>query len=291
MRSSALIAAALAAAAQAAPYVLTVTDVVDVYTTVTEGGQQTAVTDVAPVDNNSKWGWNGNGWSSSSQAPAAPAPTTTSTTEAPAPTTTETPTSTAAASTAAASSGSYGAPNGDTYAQRVLTHHNIHRANNSAGTVTWDNNLAEIALEIANSCNYAHNTTAGGGNYGQNIAAGAPADNITSVISDLFYNGEILNYAGLYGQATPDNINDETAFDGWGHYTQIVWKGTNSVGCATVDCTGQGNGPQGLGSVGASVPPYFTVCNYGPPGNYLGEFADNVGEPLGNPTVTWSYDY
>lgn len=289
MRSSTLIAAALAVAAHAAPqYVVTVTDVVDVYTTVTEGAQQNKpTTDAAPVDNgngNSAWNWNGGAWSSSPPA----------TTEAPAPTTTATPTSTEAATTASASAdaGQYSdAPNGNTYAQRVISHHNIHRANNSAGTVTWDNNLAEIALEIANSCNYAHNTTAGGGGFGQNIAAGAPADNVTSVISDLFYNGEIDNYSGLYGQATPDNINDDTAFDGYGHYTQIVWKGTNAVGCATVDCTGHGNGPQGLGNVGSDVPPFFTVCNYSPPGNYLGEFADNVGEPIGQPTVDWSYDY
>lgn len=283
MRSSALIAAALAAAAHAAPqYVVTVTDIVDVYTTVTEGAPQQ--TDVAPVENNGGWNWNGGAWSSSTSEAPAPAATTSTT-----PTTTSS--EAAAATSASADAGQYsGAPNGGTYAQQVIAHHNIHRANNSAGTLTWDNNLAEIALEIANSCNYAHNTTAGGGNYGQNIAAGAPADNVTSVISDLFYNGEINNYNGLYGQATPDNINDDSAFDGYGHYTQIVWKGTNSVGCATVDCTGQGNGPQGLGNVGSDVPPFFTVCNYSPPGNYLGDFADNVGEPLGQPTVDWSYD-
>lgn len=281
MRSS-LIAAALAAAAQAAPYVLTVTDVVDVYTTVTEGA---SATQAAAQENSNNWSWNGGNWGQQSQSSAAPAPATT--TQAPAPATT----STSAAPAASASVGNTGAPNGDTYAQRVIDHHNIHRANNSAGTVTWDNNLAEIALQIANSCNYAHNTQQGGGGYGQNIAAGAPADNITSVISDLFYNGEINNYNGLYGQATPDNINDDTAFDGYGHYTQIVWKGTNAVGCATVDCTGKGNGPQGLGNVGSDVPPFFTVCNYSPPGNYLGDFADNVGEPLGQPTVDWTYDY
>jgi hypothetical protein len=173
----------------------------------------------------------------------------------------------------------------------VVTHHNIHRANNSAGALSWDANLANIALEIANSCNYAHNTEAGGGGYGQNIAAGAPADNVTSVISDLFYNGEIGNYAGMYGQATPANIDDTTAFDGYGHYTQIVWVGTTHVGCATVDCTGRGNGPQGLGNVGSNVPPHFTVCNYSPPGNYLGEFDKNVVPPGNQPTIDWSYQY
>jgi len=308
MRSSALLAIALAGVVtvRAHPFVVTVTDVEVVYTTVTDGApvppQQT---DEAPERN---WSWTGHGWwskpaaATTSSPPPPPPPSSTPAAEdaeptiaTPTPTPTPEPqpaaTSTTAAAPAPATTGSYDSPNGDVYAQRVIDHHNVHRANNSACDVTWDGNLASIALEIANSCNYAHNVQAGGGGYGQNIAAGAPEDNITSVITDLFYNGEINNFAGLYGQATPDNINDDAAFDGYGHYTQIVWQGTTAVGCATVDCTGQGNGPNGLGNVASDVPPFFTVCNYSPPGNYLGEFAANVAEPLGNPTVNWDYDY
>jgi hypothetical protein len=105
-------------------------------------------------------------------------------------------------------------------------------------------------------------STTDGGGYGQNIAAGCPANNVTSIITELFYNNEAPNFVSLYGQSTPLNINDETAFDGWGHFTQIVWKATTLVGCATVDCTGKGNGPNGLGNVGSNVAPIFTVCNY-----------------------------
>ncbi len=61
----------------------------------------------------------------------------------------------------------------------------------------------------------------------------------------------------------------DATFDKFGHYTQIVWKGTNKVGCAVVDCSNNHNGPNGLGSVADNVPPYFTVCNYGPPGKRL----------------------
>ena len=100
-----------------------------------------------------------------------------------------------------------------------------------------------------------------GGGYGQNIAAGSPGREIASVITDLFYNSEMSNFDGLYGQATPGNMNDETAFHGWGHFTQIVWINTNSVGCATVDCSASG-----LANTANSVPPYFTVCNYRPAG-------------------------
>ena len=97
-----------------------------------------------------------------------------------------------------------------------------------------------------------------GGGYGQNIAAGVEANNVSAVITDLFYNGEVGYYANQYGKANPDMTN----FELWGHFSQIVWKDTNKVGCATQYC------PNGLGNTGSNVSPYFTVCNYGPPGNY-----------------------
>jgi uncharacterized protein YkwD len=44
------------------------------------------------------------------------------------------------------------------YVQSVLAQHNIHRANHSANALTWDDNMANIAQQIAQSCVYAHNT-------------------------------------------------------------------------------------------------------------------------------------
>jgi len=257
MRTIAVLAVALAAAAvNAIPapapqeVTVTVTDIVDVTTTVWETPTNEALVE-SSSDTTSP---------SPTPAPAAPDNSQASSPPPPPP-----PPATAAATSTpaapAAATGSYDSPNGDTYAQNVLNHHNIHRQNNSASSMNWNGTLASIALQIANSCYYAHNIDVAGGGYGQNIAAGAPADNITSVITDLFYNDEIENFNGLYGQATPDNIDDETAFDGYGHYTQIVWVGSTDVGCATVDCTSQG-----LGNVGSDVPPFFTVCNYYPPG-------------------------
>jgi uncharacterized protein YkwD len=40
-----------------------------------------------------------------------------------------------------------------------------------------------------------------------------------------------------------------------GHYTQIVWRGTRFVGCGMARCGGS----------------EVWVCNYSPPGNYVGE--------------------
>ena len=47
---------------------------------------------------------------------------------------------------------------------------------------------------------------------------------------------------------------------GTGHFTQVVWKGTEEVGF-------------GVANKGST---YFVVANYYPPGNFLGEFANNV---------------
>jgi hypothetical protein len=98
-----------------------------------------------------------------------------------------------------------------------------------------------------------------GGGYGQNIAAGVEANNVSAVITELFYNGEVGYFNNLYGQANPDMTN----FEKWGHFSQLVWKGTTKVGCATQYCSG------GLANVGQYVSPHFTVCNYGSPGTFL----------------------
>merc|ERR1711977_335409 len=169
------------------------------------------------------------------------------------------------------------------YADRVLLAHNVHRANHSAADLTYSNELAAVAQEIASSCVYAHDTTVesttGNGVYGQNIAAGLTADEVTDVITNLWYNAEVNAYSPYYGQANPGgNFND------YGHFTQVVWQGTTVVGCATQDCSANG-----LANVGSNVPPYFTVCNYYEAGNYGGEYADNIDEPLGFPTVDGSY--
>ncbi|TKA64892.1 hypothetical protein B0A55_10926, partial [Friedmanniomyces simplex] len=217
---------------------------------------------------------------SSSAAPTTPsstyvAPSPTSTYVAPT-TTSEAPSSTWAASSSSAAPTS-SAP-ATTYSDIVVLHHNLHRYNHSAPNIGWDGDLASTAASIASNCIYAHNVTASGGGYGQNIAAGVEANNISAIITDLFYNGEVGWYDGLYGQAQPDMTN----FEHWGHFSQIVWKSTTKVGCATQYC------PNGLANVGSDVSPYFTVCNYGPPGNYANEYGSNVLSGLQEPTVQWN---
>lgn len=162
------------------------------------------------------------------------------------------------------------------YRAQVLHQHNIHRRNHSANAIAWDQDLTKIALDIAKSCTFAHNVTAGGGGYGQNIAAGTPPTQVAKIITNEFYNGEEPWFQGLYGLAQPPMTN----FEHWGHFSQVVWNNSQTVGCATVKC------PNGVKNVGSNVLPYFTVCNYKPPGNFQGQYGKNIGKPLGHPTVT-----
>ncbi len=115
-------------------------------------------------------------------------------------------------------------------------------------------------------------------------------------ITDMWYNGELWQYPSSgYGEGTPDMSN----FEGWGHYSQVVWASSTGVGCAAQYCA-PGTMFDGMGA-------WFTVCNYSPPGkpylplclpkaflvadtclagNMGGEYGKNVLPPLGNPTVT-----
>lgn len=96
----------------------------------------------------------------------------------------------------------------------------------------------------------------GGGGYGQNIAAGIPANNVTYVVTNMWYNSEVNTYSTYYGKEP-----SSSTFGQYEHFTRVVWNGTTKLGCATKDCSASG-----FTGVGSNVPPIFTVCNYKAPG-------------------------
>ena len=121
--------------------------------------------------------------------------------------------------------------------------------------LTWSSDAASVAQAWADRCNYAHN--AGRGVRGENIAADAPPGALTpqSVVSAWASEVADYNYA----------TNTCTAGKDCGHYTQIVWRDTTRVGCAHRTCST--NSP-----FGTQYPNWdFWVCDYEPPGNWVGQ--------------------
>ena len=58
-----------------------------------------------------------------------------------------------------------------------------------------------------------------------------------------------------------------------GHFTQLVWKATTSVGCGRVDC--------GEGGANGAAQGWFVVCEYYSAGNVEGEYAAEVQGEIG----------
>ena len=57
----------------------------------------------------------------------------------------------------------------------------------------------------------------------------------------------------------------QTMAEAWGHFSQLVWKGTSTVGCANYYCDTL-NDPSGNAMAGLHS---FIVCNYQNPGKHL----------------------
>ena len=138
--------------------------------------------------------------------------------------------------------------------------HNEFRARHGAGPLEWSDTLATTAQAWADNCKFEHGGSDGAG---QNLGQGQ-ADVVSLV--DQFY-AEVDQYS----DSKPD-FAEET-----GHFTQVVWKDTKEVACAVqMSCPG---GP-------------LWVCHYFPPGNVIGQFAQQVTKgdttyapPTGNAPV------
>lgn len=138
---------------------------------------------------------------------------------------------------------------GNDYQRAVLDTHNKLRADHSAGPLTWSQELADKAMANAQKCVFAHDSAGQNlAEYGSTGALGNAVDSVTKAIQEQWYSGEVNSFSGLYGSANPSGLEN------WGHFTQVVWKGTQEAGCATVSCNFGG------------MPSMYTVCDYAPAG-------------------------
>lgn len=130
----------------------------------------------------------------------------------------------------------------------ILKEHNNERQLLKIPDLIWSNELAEYAsewaLQLAEEDNGIHHRDFDA--YGENISwfSAAPDDYSEGV---SLWNDEKKYYKYKA-------IGNDWAKTG--HYTQVIWKNTQRVGCGCA-----------LGASGA----LFFVCNYDPPGNYQGQ--------------------
>ena len=117
----------------------------------------------------------------------------------------------------------------------------------------WSTGIAQTAQAYANRCIWQHSGTPG---LGENLYATAPWTAAETAAADSWA-GE----SAWYDYAS----NTCAAGQQCGHYTQMAWRSTGLLGCGIRNCS--------TGSPFGSQFPDWTivVCNYSPPGNYIGE--------------------
>lgn len=131
--------------------------------------------------------------------------------------------------------------------QEMLTAHNTWRRRVGVPNLRWSSQLASYAQEWANNLARSNRLAHRSNNkYGENLAwASGQQLSPTQVVQMWGNESQDYNYAS----------NSCRSGKVCGHYTQIVWKNSTEVGCGMARSGNQ----------------EFWVCNYNPPGNYIGQ--------------------
>lgn len=133
--------------------------------------------------------------------------------------------------------------------------HNTYRTGVGVSDLVWDAQVAHAAEKWAqilashHGCELVHGQADKGVVYGQNLFLSAPAEPLE----------EADFVVGAWAGEEPDyDYATDTCADGkqCGHWTQIVWSGSERIGCAMRTC--------------AEEDVQVWVCNYDPPGNVVG---------------------
>jgi glioma pathogenesis-related protein 2 len=179
----------------------------------------------------------------------------------------------------------------DTFRNTALAHTNTDRANYSnageqplALVSSTDPNYAVLntgsqdwALHLASTGDLAHSSDADrtlpdGSVAGENLfitfdTANVGPDAVAKQMVDTWY-----SEYDYYDPKQPEAHVDQT-----GHYTQLVWLSTTTMGCGYA--IGSYTVPAGAPLAGTVYNTYYGVCRYSPAGNVSGEYAANVPTP------------
>ena len=130
----------------------------------------------------------------------------------------------------------------------ILRVHNQERAAVGVPPLRWDEALAATALRcaerLATSGQFRHCSS------GENLWMGTTGSFTPTEMADLWAAERRFYKPGAF-----PNVSRSGNWQDVGHYTQMVWRTTTSLGCAAV-----------AGADGRTR----LVCHYAPPGNVIG---------------------
>lgn len=134
----------------------------------------------------------------------------------------------------------------------MVDRHNYWRRQVNIPDLSWSSELAAFAQAWADKlasegCNMEHRPRSGkyGSSYGENIYWSSGLKNAAEAVVDSWASEK------QYFDKKKGTCKGGVC----GHYTQLVWKKTQRVGCGMARCGDE----------------EIWVCNYDPPGNYVGE--------------------
>ncbi|EDM74710.1 SCP-like family protein [Plesiocystis pacifica SIR-1] len=142
----------------------------------------------------------------------------------------------------------------DGFAEAFVRAHNqvrlgVPNAGKPLPPLRWSPKLAAQAQRWADRCEFEHSDVG----YGENLAARSGGGSPESVTAS--WASEAADYDHRRHQCAAGAV--------CGHYTQMVWRASTELGCAVSTCGT--NSPFGGGTW------ELWVCNYDPPGNWVGQ--------------------
>ena len=139
-------------------------------------------------------------------------------------------------------------------ALRILALHNAARSEVGAPPMQWDASLAASALTygpaLASIGRLVHSPRETRPGQRENLAKAWTDTTSPEQLVGLWTEEKRLFYPGAF-----PNVARSGKWSDVAHYTQMIWKGTTHVGCATYDAGGW----------------TYLICRYSPPGNIDGK--------------------
>lgn len=138
---------------------------------------------------------------------------------------------------------------------KILKLMNSVRGRHQAGPLRWSNSVARSAQSFSNRCSFGHDLgDLNANNLGENLYGySGPGQNWGAAVNAWTSEAKSYNYGnpGFSGST--------------GHFTAVVWRSTRYVGCGYTSCPGLS----------------IYSCRFSPPGNYYGQFSQQVKPPRG----------